>query len=332
MGYSVDSGSDNVVHGSKSLDLTDTASAGSHILRVKAWGTSGAYCETDVSLTVSSTGGLVPGAGANHAYNLENYTTYTGAYTDPAGNGTTCPDNGAASSDTYLWLTESDCGTGGTKSGSTTNQITTPTYGGESNSREFTMTYSQPGLSYRAGVRWSNKAITNDSSSMHFQYDTYVYFPTATDVGNLGNLELDINHVVNSKLYILGVQCNLTEGLWQVTVEGAPGTWVDTNAACTNTPTTAIPYPLVTPGVWHHFQIQTHQNAGTIYYDAVAIDGNVTPITSCTNASTRASIVCQSTPSNPGWGSLIGPNFQIDGSGAGGSATAYVDDFTVYYW
>jgi hypothetical protein len=87
--------------------------------------------------------------------------------------------------------------------------------------------------------------------------------------------------------------------------------------------------------VWHHFQVQTHHDpdGGTeIYYDAVALDGNVTQITSCKNASTGASLACASTPSNPGWGALIGPNFQIDGTGPGGAATAYVDNFTVFYW
>ena len=332
MAYSLDSGSDTLVQGSQSLNVTNTGSAGSHILRVKAWGTSGAYCESDVNLTVAGSSGLVPGAGASHVDHLENNATYTGGYIP------NCPGGAdGKTSTTNKWLTEADCGTGGTKSGSTT-PVSTSVYGSDSNSRKFTMTYSQSTLDSRAGVRWSDKAIASESSATHFQYDAYVYFPTASDVSNLANLELDINHVANlsgtNQLYILGVQCNLTEGLWQVTAEGAPGTWVDTNAACSESQQTPAQ---VTPGVWHHFQIQTHQNASTIYYDAVAIDGNVTPITACKIASGSSkgqSISCDSTPKNSTWGPQIGPNFQMDGYGTtpNSTITAYVDDFTIFYW
>ncbi len=182
------------------------------------------------------------------------------------------------------------------------------------------MTFDRSG----GGVRWFEKKGPSDSAT-HFQYDAYV---NIVDVSKVGELELDVNHAITTPvhlLYILAAQCNLTKGLWQVSLRGKG--WVNTNATCTRAQ--------VASGVWHHFQVQTHHdpNGGTgLYYDAVALDGNVTRITKCTNASTGASVACQSTPSNPGWGSLIGPNFQIDGSGPGWSATAYVDDFSTFYW
>ena len=182
------------------------------------------------------------------------------------------------------------------------------------------MTFDRSG----GGVRWFDKKGPSDSAT-HFQYDAYV---NIVDVSKVGELELDVNHAITTPvhlLYILAAQCNLTKGLWQVSLRGKG--WVNTNATCTRAQ--------VASGVWHHFQVQTHHdpNGGTgLYYDAVALDGNVARITKCTNASTGASVACQSTPSNPGWGSLIGPNFQIDGSGPGWSATAYVDDFSTFYW
>lgn len=54
MGYSIDTGATTVVNAS-SINAQVSASTGSHMLHVKSWGTSGASCTTDVSLTVSST-------------------------------------------------------------------------------------------------------------------------------------------------------------------------------------------------------------------------------------------------------------------------------------
>lgn len=309
MGYSFDSGTVTMFKGSTSLNTSASASTGAHLLRVKAWGDSGAYCETDGNLTVNASSGLVPASGAYQYDHLENDGTYTGSYAS-------C--GGATGPDANLWQTQPDCGTSGTQTGSTSLQPT-PTYGGETNSREFTMNYTSSG----GGVRWFD-AKGGDNAATHFQYDAYVYIVDNTKVMNI---EMDMNHAITSPtstVYILATQCNLAKGLWQVTVNG---NWVNTNASCTASQ--------VASGVWHHFQIQTHHdaNGGTgVYYDAVALDGNVTNITSCTNPSTGASISCQSTSENLGWGSVIGPNFQLDGSGTSGTATAYVDDFTIFYW
>lgn len=297
--------------GSAVLNASVTVPTGSYILRVKARGDSGAYCETDINLNVDTSAGLVPPSGALSYVHMENDATYTGTYAHCGG------ANGA---NINKWQSQPDCATVGIKTGST-SIVSTPTYGLQPDSREFTMTYDTSG----GGVRWFDKAIPGQFSETHFQYDAYV---NIVDSSKVGELELDINHAITSPLhylYILAAQCNLNKGRWQVSLRGKG--WVNTNATCTR--------EQVASGVWHHFQVQTHHDpdGGTgIYYDAVAIDGNVTPITSCTIASTGASVPCVSTPSNPGWGGLIGPNFQIDGTGSGGAATAYVEDFTVFYW
>ena len=300
-------------HRSTVLNASVSASTGSYLLRVKAKGDSGAYCETDINLDVAASSGLVPPAEASQYAHMENDPTYTGSY---------APCGGANGPSANLWLTEPDCATSGTKSGST-SIVSTPMYGGQPDSREFTMTSNTSG----GGVRWYDKAINGEFPVTHLQYDVYVNF---VDSSSVGNLELDINHVITSPantLYQPSTQCNLTKGLWQVTVKGAPGSWVNTNATCTRSQ--------IASGVWHHIQVQVHHdaNGGTgIYYDAVAIDGHVTPITTCTIASGASAgqpIPCQSTPTHPGWGAQIGPQFQIDGNG---TITAYVDDFTVFYW
>jgi hypothetical protein len=53
MAYSFDSNTDNVIS-AQSINQNISTSAGSHLLRVKAWGNAGAFCETDLSINVSS--------------------------------------------------------------------------------------------------------------------------------------------------------------------------------------------------------------------------------------------------------------------------------------
>ncbi|HZE24694.1 MAG TPA: hypothetical protein VE054_11905, partial [Blattabacteriaceae bacterium] len=54
MAYSFDDNTDHILSGATSINQTVTDTAGSHILRVKAWGNSGAFCELDLNITVSS--------------------------------------------------------------------------------------------------------------------------------------------------------------------------------------------------------------------------------------------------------------------------------------
>jgi hypothetical protein len=52
MGYSLDSGANTAVVESKSLTVQVTAAAGTHTLHVKSWGSNGASCDTNLTLTV----------------------------------------------------------------------------------------------------------------------------------------------------------------------------------------------------------------------------------------------------------------------------------------
>ena len=53
MAYSFDSSTDTVIN-AQSINQNVSTSAGSHLLRVKAWGNAGAFCETDLNINVSS--------------------------------------------------------------------------------------------------------------------------------------------------------------------------------------------------------------------------------------------------------------------------------------
>src|SRR5439155_1607850 len=82
MAYSLDPGSDTVLSGATLIDTTVSTTSGGHTLRVKAWGNSGAFCETDVALTVG--GGVVVSTPSNGAtvsspFNLQAQATTCGA-------------------------------------------------------------------------------------------------------------------------------------------------------------------------------------------------------------------------------------------------------------
>jgi hypothetical protein len=66
MAYSFDDNTDHILSGATSINQTVTDTAGSHILRVKAWGNSGAFCETDLNIIISSQS-VVVSAPSNNA-------------------------------------------------------------------------------------------------------------------------------------------------------------------------------------------------------------------------------------------------------------------------
>jgi hypothetical protein len=314
MADSIDSGTDTVFRPATSINTPVSAATGAHVLHVKAWDGSGDLCEQDMDINVINNG-LQPPSNAAVDSNLELNGTYTGTYLSCTNSQGDPGDGGAQpgqnTTDPPLWLTQRDCGTAGTKSGST-SQVSTPTHSGDTQSREFMMTYSGAG----AGVRWFD-GYSADSVSTHFQYDAWVYIQ---DITQVMNIEMDFNQAVDSShLYVFGIQCNLSGGYWQSSPNGA--SWQSTNQTCQSSQFNS--------GTWHHVQIQYHRgpNSGDlITYDAVAVDGLVSNFT-CGTSNTA----CTGSPANASW-SHGGPNFQLDGLQSSGSITAYVDDFTIYRW
>lgn len=326
MEYSTDSNGDSSPFSGGTINTTVSTSGlatGWHILRVKAWGGGGSYCETDLQFNVPPANGLTPSSTAHQFGQIEMDANYTGTY-----NG--CPNDGATNPVDHEWQTQPDCNS----TGSSANQGSTtigyapafPTYAGNSSpaemgSREFVLTAAQSG----GGVRWFDPLGADDAAT-HFIYDLWIYFPTTTDIDNLQELELDVNHAVTTPsklLYVLGVQCSFGQGRWQVSPNG--NTWTTTDQACSRSSFAA--------GTWHHVQIASEHGSGgdtTIQYESIAVDGAVSNLT-CSGST------CLGTAqSNSTWASTIGPNFQMDGQLSGSETQAvvhaYVDAATIFYW
>lgn len=320
MDYNVDSQTEGSPVDTASLNtqVDSNVTSGAHLLRVKAWAGS-IYCETDIPFSV--VGGIAAPAGANlytgtnSSYpfsGIESDANYTGTYnacgSGSAGGGN---DGGNQGSLVGLWETEPDCGTVGNKTNvSTTYPSTTEVYGQNPASRQFNFTYSETG----GGVRWFNELPDNSyaNAATYYLYDVYVYIASGS---NVGQIELDINQASPANSYYLAaVQCNIATGVWDATNTSANPPWVPTGSACTN----------VTTGAWHHLQVQSHRSGSTVYYDQASLDGNVVSL-NCSE--------CTNSEKSTGWAESIGPNFQLDGGGSGGSSvTAYASNMTVWYW
>ncbi len=321
MAYSLDSNTDNLFQGQTSINTSVSASSGPHILRAKAWGNSGAYCETDLSITVSGGGGgggLIPGSTANDFTHIEAYGAYSGSYQSCVNSQGDPGDLNATGTDFKLWQTQRDCGTAGSKTGSTiypaSPPITPPS--GDTSVRETSMNpYSGNG----AGVRWFN-VIAKDGSPWvtdnytHFQYDIYVYLDQ-NNANALYNLEMDINQTTSDgHHYIFATQCNTVAGKWQL----GNGWPLTTDQSCSQNQWVG----------WHHVQIQFHRDSSSIIYDKFALDDGAPQNFTCGGGACSTGL----TP-NDIWGAdLVGPNFQLDGRSCCSSLTAYMDSFTIYEW
>jgi hypothetical protein len=323
MAYSFDSLTDHLLSGQQAINQNVTApSTGAHLLRVKAWNTSGALCEKQMDLNVIDNG-LVPGSTANAYNRIELFNNYTGSYASCPAGSKGSGVGGATSNSFQLWLTQPDCGTVGSKTGTTnlTSPPATP-QSGDTQVRQYTMNYDG---SNGAGVRWfiplSNSSSANDDVYTHFQYDVWVYFDQAS-IDKVYNLEMDLNQTVGNPaqyLYIFATQCNMVTGggHWQL----GNGWPLTADQTCTRSQ--------FQPG-WHHVQIQFHRNSSptSITFDANAIDGVVQNFT-CNNGGACTVNVSSGTS----WGAnVLGPNFQLDGITGGSSITGYADQFTIYRW
>jgi hypothetical protein len=178
--------------------------------------------------------------------------------------------------------------------------------------REFVTTFSNFG-----GERY-DVAFGLDTEARNFLYDGWVYF--APPSSGITNLEMDMNQVMsNGQTVIFGFQCDGYSGTWDYTANaGTPANpsdvWLHSAAECnprewsTNT--------------WHHVQVSySRDGAGNATYKSVWLD-NVEQDLYVTVPSAFAL----------GWNPTLLTNFQVDGFGASGSATVYLDDLTVYRW
>jgi hypothetical protein len=208
------------------------------------------------------------------------------------------------------WIGEHDSGGPGSSSGSTTI-VNTPSLNG--NARSFLTQYSNGG-DERYSVSYSD-----DTSASNFFYDAWVYFTSSS--GHIGNLEMDTNQVMpNGQTAIFGIQCDGYSNAWAYTMNAGTATdqkptWVAQKGTYCN-PRNWSEHN------WHHVQASySRDDSGWITYHSVWLDG----VESTLNVTVFGAF-------DLGWKPMINTQFQVDGLGASGSTTVYLDSLTVSRW
>lgn len=198
MGYSLDSSADTTIVPAPSITTSVSAAVGGHTLHVKAWGVSGAACDTDVAIRVS-TSSAVPST----ASSVSSIQTFGG------------------------WTAIHDAGTPGSSSG--WSAITSsPSRSGAA--RKFSMSYSDYG-----GERYSI-SFGDDEAASNFIFDTWVNILSPNN--GLAVLELDLNQVLSGGQTVLyGMQCDGWSNTWDMSVNRGTTShpsigWAHTSAPC----------------------------------------------------------------------------------------------------
>ncbi len=166
---------------------------------------------------------------------------------------------------------------------------------------------------YNSGV-WANalwwQKVGADSTATNFVWDFYVQVD-AESVGAAQALEFDAFQFVGGYNYMMGSQCDLAAGKWDVWDE-LHGQWIHTSVACTT----------FKPDVWHHIQWYVQRVAGTTNYKFVTlvVDGTSHPI-----GLTYGAL-------NNGWGDNMGVQYQLDVNATGAGYHEWVDKSTLTVW
>ena len=197
----------------------------------------------------------------------------------------------------------------GTSSG-ITKIVPSPSLSGSA--RQFSMEFSNYGGERYSVVFGDNTEVTN------FLYDGWVYMARPSSA--IANLEFDVDQVLsNGQTVVYGFQCDGYSGTWDYTTnEGTPDApsdvWLNSAFPCN-------PRSWST-NAWHHVQITySRDKYGSVTYQSVWFDG----VEQDLNASVPSAFAL-------GWAPVLLTNFQIDGYGARGSSTTYLDKLTVYCW
>lgn len=195
--------------------------------------------------------------------------------------------------------------------------------------------YSIPSGTEYGGVNFhaSLNSATNgnlDTTDTIFSYDVWVYY---TDLGNINQLEFDLNQVLlnsdqSTDVIQFATQCNLDAGNFGSYFDpGLSGYWNYTaGGVWTKEPNIPCLRSDWTENQWHHVVINFHRGPHTaegqdiVYYDSVTFDNTKKDFSS--NAYGNQAI------SGLGWSpaGLLVTNFQLDmGFTMGGQMTAYAD-------
>ena len=247
MGYSLDDSTDTTMVSGTYLNARASAGNGSHTLHVKAFGSQGAGCVTDVSVTV------------------------TGAAT-----ASVVPSNSASNSDIESlsnWIAVQDSSTGTGMAQGSMNIVGSPSQNGHA--RQFVTNFGDSG-SERYSVLFGD-----DESSTNFFYDTWVYLTDTSST--IANLEMDLNQTMaNGQTALFGFQCDGYTSTWDYTKNAGSPTapndqWVHSSAYC-NPRAWSI-------NTWHHVQVYySRDESGNVSYHSVWLDGVQSNINSTVNS------------------------------------------------
>lgn len=207
------------------------------------------------------------------------------------------------------WKISHDLGTPGTSTGHM-SVVSDPSLSGQAERFDTTFT--------NGGGELYSLPYANDASVKNFVYDAQVWI---ADGSNVKVLEMDTNQVIpDGDTVIYGFQCSGWAGKWEYSVNhGTPASpvigWVASTVPCNPASWTT--------NTWHHVQISySRDDVGNITYHSVWFDGIEGPINQTVNGALTL-----------GWGDgVLVTNFQVDGLGASGSSSLYLDNLTISRW
>jgi hypothetical protein len=218
--------------------------------------------------------------------------------------GPVVPPNATASNDIQLldtWHFNHDAGTPGTAVGES-SLVSTPSRSGSA--RQFISSYADYG-----GEIYS-VSYADDTASMNFVYDGWVWIDTGSSIVNL---EMDSNQVTaNGQTVIYAFQCDGYAHVWDYS---GPNGWVKSIQPCN--------LANWSRDAWHHVQISyARDDSGNVTYHSVWLDGTEQPI----NATVPSSFAL-------GWQvGVVQTQFQLDGPAASGSSKVFLDNLTISRW
>jgi len=238
MGYSFDSSSNTTVVNGQTISQSVSSSTGPHVLHVKAWGSNGAACVTDVSINVSS-------STSTTLLSIPSYADTVGSIEALSG-----------------WKAIHDSGGAGTSSG-TMQMVSSPSMYGSS--RQFVTSFTNNGTE-----RYS-VAFNDNVNAKNFVYDTWVYLTSSSSM--LANLEFDVNQTMsNGQTVLMGFQCDGWTGLWAYAVNTGTASsvkpkWIGKSGTSCNPRSWSI-------NKWHHVQASfSRDSSGYVTYNSVWLDG-----------------------------------------------------------
>ena len=363
IGYTIDNTLTPVLVNGNDLVTQVAPSAGVHVLHIHAWGNDGATCSTDLSVVVNAAPPTAPSQptaptdpsapstptsptdpsqpsspgspsqptdpGQPTAPGTPSQPTAPGTPGQPTAPGTPSQPPSPTPTPTPVgpaipanaigvegiqalpaWQGDHDLNSGSGTSSGDTALTSSPSQSGAA--RVFNTAFIKAG-----GERY-HVSFGADANAKHFVYDGWVYVASPSD--SVANLEFDMNQVLaNGLTVIFGFQCDGYSGTWDFsqnkgTPDAPSGGWVHTKAACNPRKWTT--------DTWHHVQVSySRDDAGNVTYESVWFDGTEQAINQTVLSGYSL-----------GWGKVLLTNFQVDGLGASGANTVYIDNLTVTRW